>query len=128
MPSRRLIALLGLLLLSFSIALLHELALAEFLYWRWLWFDLVMHTLGGMLIGSIAVLISTYTEPSPYSRHRFLTFLVLLIGISAGWELLEWKSGIYESNAYVLDTALDLLANTIGASLVYFTATWKKSR
>ena len=113
----RLAALLALLALVSVLGLLQIIALQEFLYWRIWWFDLIMHFLGGIILGGIAVFFFTYI--APLRRFAFPVFLIVLIGVGIGWEVLEFSTGMYTSQNYTLDTALDLLMDTLGAVLVY---------
>jgi VanZ family protein len=106
--------LLSIFFLALIIAVLQQIALAEFLYWRWWWFDVLMHFLGGVLIGGLALLVSDVLK-----TPRTLTFIVLLIGIGVGWEIFERLNGLYQEAGYVVDTVTDLIMDTIGALVVY---------
>jgi hypothetical protein len=71
--------------------------------------------LGGAALGSFLIALS----PKP----RRLFYLLLMIGIGVGWEIMEYVGGIttYEPG-YVFDTSLDLLDDTIGAIVIYVLA------
>jgi uncharacterized membrane protein YjdF len=106
--------LLSVLALALVMLLLQHIALAEFLYWKWWWFDNVMHFLGGVLIGGIALVTSDILK-----TPRLLTFLVALLGIGIGWEVFEWSFGLYDGAWDAVDTSTDLIMDTLGALMVY---------
>lgn len=110
----RLRLLLGILILSGIIFVLQDIALAEFLYWRWWWFDILMHFLGGVLVGALALFVSDLFK-TPFT----LTFVIFLVGIGVGWEVFERMFGLYNAIGYWEDTILDLIMDTIGALIVY---------
>lgn len=110
----RLKILLSLLILSGAIFILQDLALQEYLYWRWWWFDILMHFLGGILIGGIALIVSEFTK-----LPLLPVTVVALIGIGIGWELFEWVFELYDTAWDPVDTSIDLIMDTLGAFLVY---------
>lgn len=110
----RLQLLIGILLLASTLLLLQHIALAEFLYWRWWWFDILMHFLGGVLIGGLALVTSM-----TFGINRAFTFVVLFFAIGVGWEIFERTFGLYRAYGYFGDTLLDLLMDALGAAVVY---------
>ncbi len=95
---------------------LHFLALVDFLYWKYRWFDTPMHLLGGVAIGCFAVVVLRSYRPFWY-----------LIGVASAfvaWEIFEAWAGIAVDPGvnYTWDTAHDLLNDSIGAVLVYTVA------
>ncbi len=100
--------------LSLVLALLQAWALAEFLYWRYAWFDIPMHFLGGAAIAAFLVALLMH--------HRLKTFVVLMIVATIGWEVFEYLFGLPRESNYALDTALDLVMDTLGALTVYTAA------
>ncbi|KND46986.1 MAG: putative membrane protein (4 TMH) [Parcubacteria bacterium C7867-004] len=100
------------LLVAAVVGVLEQWAITDFLYWRYTWFDIVMHFLGGLTIGlALVALIG--------SRFRPVWFLVLMIAVAVGWEVFEALVGIPREANFKLDTALDLLMDTLGALLAY---------
>ena len=107
-------------------------------YWYWLlwWLDILMHTLGGIFVGSFALYVyyqSSYLEPKHFS-YFFVFFLVLsttaLIGIL--WEFFQFGLYHYITHSKLLtltDTLGDLLSNLVGSifSGIIFITTWKKN-
>lgn len=109
--------------LSAVIAGLQFIALSEFLYWRFWWFDMVMHFLGGMLIAGIALFSAIFVLKT---KQLFLVWLLGLVSIGIGWEVFELLTGMYRAENYVLDTSIDLLMDTFGALAVYSVVTYER--
>lgn len=103
--------LLAALLLSAALAALNLYGLHHYLYWRYEWFDVFMHFLGGLAIGAFLVGFLV--------RCRPLLYLVLFYALVVGWEVFEYLFGIPRASNYAFDTALDLLMDTFGAAVAY---------
>lgn len=99
------------LLLSAALAILHSFAVAEFLYWRFEWIDVPMHFLGGLTIGTLIIAF--------WYRRKRVRFLFSAIAAFVGWEVFEYAFGVPREANYVLDTALDLMMDTLGALVAY---------
>lgn len=114
------------LILSIIVATLHKIALSLYLYWTTDWFDLLMHTLGGLLIGLIGIYLFYRSGIFHFSGDKiwsifFVTvFFVLVVGLS--WELWEIFVGFTNVLNDQTDTIIDVLMDTLGAiiSVVYF--------
>lgn len=89
-------------------------ALDEFLYWRYPWFDLPMHFLGGLALASLAIGFLHELKPK--------TYIVFMIIVAFGWELFELVIGTDREANYAFDTALDILMDTLGMVLAYIVA------
>lgn len=106
--------------LSVVLAGLNAWAIQEYIFWRFVWFDVPMHFLGGVALAVLAVGVLR-------KRSVFL-FSAFLVGIFIAWEVLEFVFGVPREANYQFDTALDLLMDTLGAVVVYVTArfsVWK---
>ncbi len=113
MPSRWLIAA---LLTTGLLAGLHFFALTEFLYWKYRWFDIPMHILGGAAIGVFAV--------SLIRSYRPFVYVAFVIVAAIAWEIFEVAAhvaDVTEAN-YPLDTVHDILNDALGAICVYVIA------
>ena len=99
------------LILSFVIAVLQHYAIDNFLYWRYPWFDVPMHLLGGAVIATVLVAFIHDFQPRLFLLGAVLVFI--------GWEIFEYTFGLPREANYVFDTALDLLNDTVGAVFVY---------
>src|SRR3989344_4920498 len=86
------------------LALLHILGLEFHLYWRFLWLDLVAHTLGGIWIGLFFFWV--YTLSGRSVRVDSIIVGALLLGV--GWEIFEVAAGLPREANYAFDTSLDL--------------------
>lgn len=110
------------LFLCVALLALHVEAMQGFLYWRLPWFDIPMHFLGGLALGTLAV--------GFLNRHRPLAFAAALLAAFVAWELFELFFGLPRESDYAADTALDLVMDTLGALLAYGAARltlWKKA-
>lgn len=105
-------------------AALHWAGTLFFLYWKILSFDIVVHTLGGLWIGGMALwlyYLSGFVRPRVWRRRWVYGIAVVwafIIGI--GWEVFEVVVGSVEADGsvYIIDTALDLIADGVGAMIV----------
>ncbi|MBU2104094.1 hypothetical protein KKD81_03525 [Patescibacteria group bacterium] len=102
------------LILAALLATLQHVALTEYLYWRYHWFDTLMHFLGGLAVASFVVGV--------LHKHRAQLFLVGMVGIAVGWEVFEFAIGTQREANFVFDTSLDLLMDTLGMATVYLVA------
>lgn len=102
------------LLLSALLAGVHITALLGALYWEYVWLDVPVHYLGGLVVGAFSVAFLWRFRPVSYA---FLFALVVV-----GWEAFEYLFGIPRESNYAFDTALDLLVGTFGALTVYAVA------
>ncbi len=96
------------------LALVHNVASAEYLYWTYRWLDVPMHILGGFALASLLVAF--------LFRYRPLYFLAGMIFIAIGWEVFEAFIGIPRPADYIFDTATDVLNDAIGGSIAYILA------
>ncbi len=102
------------LVLSLATAFLQNAALADFWYWRYPWFDLPMHYLGGL---AVSALLIAFLE-----RHKPRAFMLLFALVIIGWEVFEYVFGIPREENYALDTVLDLIIGSLGALTMYIAA------
>ena len=110
----RLYWLLGALVLSFALASLQIWALENFLYWRFAWFDVPMHMLGGAAIATS--LIAFLKERK--EKELWILFALALIG----WQVFEYVFGFPKEANYALDTTIDLVVGTLGGYAAYLVA------
>lgn len=120
-----------LFILSAVIALLHFIAFEFYFYWKFWWFDILMHFFGGLWIGLMAlwlVFLSGYIIRFHLSyRTAFFTAIFSVIVIGIGWELFEvWSGVLLEEKAnYIFDTTIDFIMDLAGAFLGYLYIVWK---
>lgn len=81
-------------------------ALDQFLYWRFWWYDIGMHALGGAVFGAIALVLGL----------RGIRFWLFLLGIVLGWEVFEYVNNISTAQPnFLFDTGLDIVMGLVGA-------------
>lgn len=107
------------------VALLHFSALQFYLYWRFWWFDLLTHFLGGLWVAiSFLWLFFQSGFISIIKNHRnynlAIAFLAsLFIGIM--WEVFEYYFGIVftDTSNYIIDTVTDISFDLVGGFAAY---------
>ena len=100
-------------------------------YYRFWWWDLVLHTSSGFLLGVVgwvALFLLNHTDRLPRGvRPSFLCFFGVTFAVTLGvlWEIFEftmdklWPSlNMMSQETGVDDTMYDLIVNTIGAVIV----------
>ncbi|HEY4473712.1 MAG TPA: hypothetical protein VI957_00950 [Candidatus Paceibacterota bacterium] len=123
----RTIFLIGIAILALVVFILQTYALDLYLYlylylyWTFWWFDILMHGLGGALIGALALWFFVFEFRGRLDRLLLLSLgSVLVVGIL--WEIFEKVIGWQVDRSladYVLDTAGDLTMDIIGAFAAY---------
>jgi hypothetical protein len=93
------------------------------LYYVWPWFDIFMHTLGGMTVAlALIAAVEGYTNWMPRSlsaKAMFVSGGVILVGLL--WELFEYLLDRWlgvNLQPSIPDTIADLLFDTVGALVV----------
>lgn len=106
--------------LAIVLAVLHFVALEFFLYWKFPWLDIFVHSLGGLLIALFAIwfYLRFATHEMPFSRREIAVVAmsaIIIAGIS--WELFELWAGLPREENFVSDTIVDLFMDLFGAFL-----------
>lgn len=101
------------------VATLHGVALVFSLYWRFWWYDLLAHFLGGAFVALLicwVLIFSGYVRSAPPSRIRLaMSMLVGTLLIGVGWEVYERLLGhTWSPEGYMLDTAIDIVMDMLG--------------
>ena len=95
---------------------LHLLALEFFFYWRLWWFDLLVHLVGGILVGLCAGVFVLF--PRKRTKTIFLSVVGTALIVSVLWELFEYHFGLtFVSNNYVFDTVSDIVLGFVGGEI-----------
>ena len=113
-------------LIALLVAVLQFVAFKFFFYWTLWWYDVMMHGLGGFLIGSIAAWAYAFELKQRVKLNTFFWIVgaTLLIGIL--WEVFEYAvgfrlyDGLYQS--YISDTLSDIgmdIAGALAAFLIF---------
>ena len=100
------------------VACTHIVGLTHFLYWRWPWFDMPAHVLGGLWAGLFAAWALSLRKMPP--RIMFCVGTAFVLGII--WESFEAVIGMTTFPADILDSLKDLSMGMIGGLAAYFLA------
>jgi hypothetical protein len=104
--------------LSILFAVVHYLAVSASLYWYYWWFDILMHTWGGVLI---ALGVHSFSSFSFLRYKPSLVPLLLVLVVATGlWEVFEWSVGLYDPQTHVFDTSKDVILGFVGGLLMHF--------
>lgn len=100
------------------LAALHITGFNYFLYWRFHWFDILTHLLGGMWAAVFAAWVQSLRQAK--LTPAFCIVVVLVMGVV--WELFETATGSTYFPSDTLDTIKDLLMDVIGsiAAIILF--------
>lgn len=121
------------LFLSIFVAVVHNVAQAQRFYYAIPKLDMVMHFLGGLLIGLIVLKFfytgkrSEYAHVHPLKILTITTILVFVVGL--GWEFFEYGAGLTPLyKVATMDTLSDLafdVAGAVAAVWWYFKKVWR---
>lgn len=97
-------------------------------YWKFWWFDMIMHTLGGLFVGSFALqyyFLRKHSASQALVSQKSFVFLLSLASIfviGVGWELFEFSIDkfITLSRHDPVDTASDLFFDVVGSIIAVF--------
>lgn len=102
-------------LISGSIlAVTHILAMKFFLYWKYEWFDMPMHFLGGVVVGLLLYTLHDIGVNIIPRKPRWFTVLLFVIMVAMAWEVYEVLIRIQIFDDYYIDTAIDLFLGSLG--------------
>jgi len=113
-----------LLLLILLIAITHNIATEHYLYWKYLWSDLVVHLFSGLWVALVGLGIFVFSRKDKSGIMRIL-FSTIILSLSIGilWEVFEYSVGIISfSKWYVPDTISDIIMDMIGGIAGFFIA------
>ena len=101
------------------IAVLNGIGNKFFLYWKFWWFDIVVHFLGGLWVG-LSVLWFCYFSGYLKNLRKDAPFVILLsflsvLAVGLGWEIFEFVIEVDFSDKYISDTSLDLIMDILGS-------------
>lgn len=105
---------------------LHLVAMKFHLYWVVDWFDILMHGLGGLVVGFFMTALLVKVKPILQQHLGLLVFLILTGTIFIGflWESLELILDLYMKTTIhqpsVSDTILDLIMDGVGGVIAAF--------
>jgi hypothetical protein len=95
------------------------------LYYRFDWYDTMMHTLGGVVAGCIALIgYDTFFNHLRLNRFGMMLYMIaigFMIGI--GWEVFEYIQDVVLGTQLIptfRDTISDLISDMLGAGLCWY--------
>lgn len=127
-----------LLLTISTIAVLNFYAYKFHWYWEFWWFDIIMHTLGGLWVASSALWLRYFRVSAEHVSiaHKkssiFLLALVSVYIVGGGWELFEFSMDKFITFAIhnSMNTASDLFFDGVGSILatLFFLSVYNKNK
>jgi hypothetical protein len=101
---------------SIVLAVAQQFAFAYFLYWRFWWFDVLMHFGGGLVCGLMA---------RAMGLKKFTHIVAVVLSVGVMWEVYEVVIGISMTELrYTTDTAKDLAMDIFGVIVAYGIIHW----
>jgi hypothetical protein len=87
-------------------------------FWRFWWFDIPLHLLGGIAVGLFGAWVLTVRE-LPIS---FLFCVAMALGVGVAWEIFEYASHMGGSAfmGYTVDTIKDLVDDVLGGTMAAY--------
>lgn len=112
---------------------LHIVALKLHLYWLTEWFDILMHLLGGFVVGLLALYLFYVSDWTEFPKHHLGSIFAMTLGsvllVGLGWELWEVFVGFTDAVNDQVDTFVDLVMDIIGGCVAFLYGKqyiWKK--
>lgn len=97
-------------------------AIATVFYWytSWWWFDMVMHTLGGMFTAFVCSLVFFKTLRNRSSKQYFITIMLAVFIVGLAWEYYEYIVQFYIKAVHladITDSISDLICDMFGGGV-----------
>lgn len=103
-----------------TLAGIHLVALKFFLYWKYAWFDIPMHTLGGVCVALGISILPFFNIQLPPSYRTLTAYIVAVLVVGMLWEIFEMVAGIaFFDDEYVVDTFIDICMDIVGVAIGY---------
>ncbi len=93
----------------------HAIAVNGFFYWRYDWFDILMHFWGGLLIALGVTALSTFRRFDFKPTYKIVLLVAMFTVVV--WEVFEWILGVTSPQTYWVDTSVDIFLGLGGALL-----------
>lgn len=103
-----------------TLAVVHIAATEFFFYWRYLWFDIPVHFLGGVCV-ALGISVLPFFRVHWFERFRKpLPYILLTLAVGVIWEVFEVFSGVVViDETFIPDTVLDLTMDALGGYVGY---------
>ena len=103
------------LFLSGLVYILHVRAMELSFYWTYWWFDILVHTLTGFVVGLLTVFLAYRLFPSLSRMQAILISFLAVFLVAVAWEFFEYINGLARApESYMLDTAVDIVVGMLG--------------
>ncbi len=99
---------------------IHFLALNFYLYWKFWWFVVIAHGLGGAAIALGAYTLYDLRVPLPDRLLNLIPVVCGVIIIALSWEVFEIYIGVPIEDNYLFDTIIDLFMALVGGIIGFF--------
>jgi hypothetical protein len=115
----------------FILSLLDKIAFRYYFYWRYAWFDVPMHLIGGLAIGLVSAWAYLEAKSVPERRAGDLVWFCLLFSAAIGltWELFELffdRMVVFSWFDSAKDMSLGAGASILTGLIVGYLAIWRK--
>ena len=102
------------------IFVLHLISLRNDYYWLIWWYDIMMHFLGGVWVVLVLIWLNQLKAAAVVLTFKRVLTTIVVVGLA--WEIYEllFDQTFIDAKGYGLDTVLDLITNTVGATAAYF--------
>lgn len=125
-------ALLLCFLTTVLLAAIHFFALAFFWYWTYWWLDILMHFLGGLLVGFAVLWFFFSSSPRAMTfeiKRALVVVLASIIVVGVLWEAWEATAGIIRWPDEWQDSVFDIFSDIAGslAALIVTERAWAGS-
>lgn len=127
----------GTVALVVIVAILNVFAYQFYWYWRFWWFDMIMHTLGGAWVTSFVLWYRFYRNNpkealTPSKTSVVYLTLVSVLAVGIGWELFEFSVDTFISFSRhdPVDTSSDIFFDVLGScfAVVIFFLVYNKHK
>lgn len=96
------------------LAVVHNLAMLDFWYWRYPWLDASMHFLAGITIGLFVTWLLLVHRPVMTPTMSLYMTLAATLAIGVLWEFFEVWAGVPREANFAFDTKMDIVADVFG--------------
>lgn len=118
-------------LVGISILVVNTLAHVFYWYVSIWWFDMLMHTIGGVFVALVCSMVLLKHIKFLPSKETFITIALFVFIIGLAWEYYEYVVQYYVKGvqlASVADSLSDLICDMIGGSVGALFVIWTKKR
>lgn len=109
--------------LAVLIAVLHTVAIENYFYWKFFWFDMIVHVSAGALAGTLSYLLAR--QYAPQTKAALWGILGALV-VGGMWEFFEFVNGVSQYEAgFWFDTGKDLAMDVLGGAVAALLAAYR---